>query len=95
MQIYRNSDKSEIAINFIFFKITLTEIIMQILKIFFKIRLTKVSNENVYTYKQFYIFCKIILNKGFLVFKTQGLYCHELIYYKWVNLQKLRYWDES
>ena len=38
-------------------------------------------------YKRFYIFFKIILNKRFLVFKIQGLYFHELIYRKWVNLQ--------
>ena len=46
------------------------------------------SNANAYMYKQFYISFKIILNKRFLVFKTQGLYCHELIYCKWVNLHK-------
>ena len=39
-------------------------------------------------YKQFYISFKIILNKRFLVFKMQGLYCYELIFHKWVNLQK-------
>ena len=50
--------------------------------------LTKVSIANGYMHKQFYISFKIILNKRFLVFKTQGLYCHELIYCKWVNLQK-------
>ena len=59
--------------------------------IFFKIRLTKVSNANIYMYKQFYISFKITLNKGLLVFKTQSLYYHELIYCKWVNLQKPRY----
>ena len=30
---------------------------------------------------------KIILNNRFLVFQTQGLYCHDLIFCKWVNLQ--------
>ena len=39
-------------------------------------------------YKQYYIPFKIILNKRFLVFKTQGLYRHELIFCKWVNLHK-------
>ena len=63
--------------------------------IFFKITLTKVSNANIYMYKQFYISFKIILNNRFLVFKIQGLYCPELIFCKWVNLQKSRYWDES
>ena len=59
--------------------------------------LTKVSNANIYKYKQFDISCKIkiILRKKFLVFKTQGLYCHELIFSKWVNLQKPIYQDES
>ena len=61
----------------------------------FKITLTKASNANVYMDKQFYISFNIILNKRFLIFKTQGLYCHELIYCKWVNLQKPRYQDES
>ena len=51
--------------------------------IFFKIILTKVSNANIYMYKQFYISFKIILHKSFLVFKKQGLYCHELIFCKW------------
>ena len=31
---------------------------------------------------------KIILNERFLVVKTQDLLCHELIFCKWVNLQK-------
>ena len=71
----------------IFFKITLTKAIMPIFInkdniIFFKITLTKVSNANIYMYKQFYISFKIILNKRFLVFKTQGLYCYELIFCK-------------
>ena len=36
----------------------------------------------------------IILNKRFLVFKTQGfIYYHELVFYKLVNLQKPRYQD--
>ena len=48
--------------------------------IFFKITLIKVSNANIYMYKQFYISFKIILNKKFLVFKTQDLYCLELIF---------------
>ena len=46
-------------------------------------------------YKQFYISLKIILNKRFLVFKTHCLYCHELIFYKWVNLQKPRHQYEQ
>ena len=46
-------------------------------------------NANIYKYKQFYISFKILLNKRFLVFKIQGLYCHELIFYKWVDLQIL------
>ena len=53
--------------------------------------LTKLSNANIYMYKQFYISFKIMLNKQFLAFKTQGLYCHELIFCKWVHLQKPRY----
>ena len=59
----------------------------------YKIPLTKVSNANIYKYKQFDISykIKIILRKKFLAFKTQGLYCHELIFSKWVNLQKPRY----
>ena len=28
-------------------------------------------------------------------FSKQGLYCHELIFHKWVNFQKPRYWSES
>ena len=31
---------------------------------------------------------RIILNKRLLVFKTQGLYCRELIFCKWVNCEK-------
>ena len=54
----------------------------------FKITLTKASNANVYMDKQFYISFNIILNKRFLIFKTQGLYCHELVSCKWVNLPK-------
>ena len=46
-------------------------------------------------YEQFYISFKIILNNRFLAFNIQGLYCQELIFCKWVNLQQLRYWDES
>ena len=56
--------------------------------IFFKITLTKVHNANIYIYKHFYISVETILNKRFLVFKTQYLYCHELIFCKQVNLQK-------
>ena len=41
-------------------------------------------------YKKFYISFKMILNKRFLVLKTQSLYCHKLIYCKWINLK-----DES
>ena len=59
--------------------------------IFFKITLTKVSNAYIYIQKQYYVSFKIILNKRFLVFKTQGLYFHELIFCKWVNLQNPRY----
>ena len=33
--------------------------------IFFKVKLTKVSDANIYMYKQFYISFKIILNKRF------------------------------
>ena len=40
---------------------------------FFKVTLTKVSNAYIYMYKQYYISFKIILNKRFLVFKTQDL----------------------
>ena len=35
--------------------------------------------------------CKVILSRRFFVFKSQGLYYHELIFCKWVNLQKSRY----
>ena len=63
----------------------------KIIHIFFKITLTKVSNATTYMCKQFYISSKTILNKRFLLFKTQGLYCLELIFCKWVNLQKPRY----
>ena len=71
--------------------------------IFFKITLTKVSNANIYIHKQFYISFKIILNNRFLVFKIQGLYCHELFFCKWVNLQnpdigikvRMKSYDES
>ena len=48
--------------------------------------LTKVSNANVYMYN-FISPSKYL--KMFL--KTQGLHCHELIFCKWVNLQKPRY----
>ena len=59
---------------FAFFRIALTNIIMpifinKIIYIFFKVTLTKVSNANIYMYKQFYISCKIILNKRFLDFQ--------------------------
>ena len=60
----------------------------KIIYIFFKIALTKVSNANIYIYRQFDNSSKIIINKKFLVFKTQGLCCQELIFCKWVNLQK-------
>ena len=69
--------------------------INKIIYIFFKITLIKVSNANVYICKQFYTFFKIILNKRCLVFKTQGLCYHELIFCKQVNLQKPRYQDGS
>ena len=36
----------------------------------------------------FFISIKIILNKRFLFFKTQNLYCHANIFCKWVNLHK-------
>ena len=58
--------------------------------IFFKITLTKVSNTYIYMCKQ-YISFKTILDKRFLIFKTQGLYCYELIFCKLVNLQKPKY----
>ena len=45
-------------------------------QIFFKE--TKVSNANSYMDKRFCISFKIILNKRFLVSKTQDLYCHKL-----------------
>ena len=54
--------------------------------IFFKITLTKVSKANAHMYKQFYIPFKIILKKRLLAFKTQGLYCHVLVFCKCVNL---------
>ena len=60
-----------------------------------KTTLTKVFKANIYTYRQFHISFKIIINKKFLVSKTQGLYCHELIFCKWVHLLKPRYQDES
>ena len=59
---------------------------MKIIHVFFKITPTKVSNAYIYMNRQFYISFKIMLNKRFLIFKTQGLYCHELIFCKWVNL---------
>ena len=59
--------------------------------IVFTVTLTKVSNANVYMQKQSYIPIKIILNKRFLALKTQSLYCQELIFCKWVKLQKARY----
>ena len=34
-----------------------------------------------------YNFFKVILKRRFLVFKRQGLYCHELIFFKWVNFR--------
>ena len=89
MQINRNKEK------FYFLQINTNRDyntnITKTIHIFIKITLTEVSNANVYMYKQFYISFKIILNKGFLVFKTQGLYCYELIYCTWINLQKPRY----
>ena len=57
--------------------------------------LTKVSKSSIYMYKQFHISFKIILNNRFLVFNIQGLLSHELIFCKWVNLQKPRYWNKS
>ena len=62
---------------------------MKIIYIFFRITLTKVSNVNIL------ISFKMIPNKGFLVSKTQGLQCHELIFCKSVNLRQRRNWDES
>ena len=44
----------------------------------------QVSNANIYMYKQFYISNK-----------THGLYCHNLIFCKWVNLRKTRHQYES
>ena len=50
-------------------------------------------NVYIYLYVQtiFYIFFEMILYKRLLVFKTQSLCYHELIFCKLVNLQKLRY----
>ena len=88
-QINRNND------NFFFFKIAITKIIVSIfvnkIDIYLRQNKTKVCNANIYLYKQFYNSFKIILSKRFLVFKTQGIYCHELIFCKWVNLEKPRY----
>ena len=38
---------------------------------------------------------QIDTKKSFLIFKTQGLYYHKLVFCKLVNLQNRRYWDES
>ena len=88
-QINRNND------NFFFFKIAITKIIMSIfvnkIDTYLRQNKNKVCNASIYLYKQFYNSFKIILSKIFLVFKRPGIYCHELIFCKWVNLEKPRY----
>ena len=88
-QINRNND------NFFFFKIAITKIIMSIfvnkIDTYLRQNKTKVCNASIYLYKQFYNSFKIILSKIFLVFKRPGIYCHELIFCKWVNLEKPRH----
>ena len=88
-QINRNND------NFFFFKIAITKIIMSIfvnkIDTYLRQNKTKVCNASIYLYKQFYNSFKIILSKRFLVFKRPGIYCHELIFCKWVNLEKPRH----
>ena len=72
--------------NLIFFKIILIDYnanITKIIHIFFKITLTKVSDANVYIYKQFYISFKIILNKKFLAFESTRLVL------SWINLLQM------
>ena len=71
MQINRNNDK-------FYFLQNITDRdynanITKIIHIFFKLALTKVSNANVYMYKQFYICFKIIRNKKFLVYENTSL----------------------
>ena len=76
---------------FIFFKITLKKIIMPV---FINKNIYLLQNNTdqrfycLYLYVQtiFYISFKIILNKRFLVLKTLGLYYHNLIFCKLVNL---------
>ena len=46
-----------------------------------------INKYSIYIYKNIYILFKTIINKRFLVFKTQDLYCHQLIICKWLNLQ--------
>ena len=55
--------------------------------IFFKMTPTKVSNTHVYMYN-FISPSKQYETKSFWFLKTQDLYCDELIFCKWVNLQK-------
>ena len=54
----------------------------------------KVSNAYIYMYKQIHISFNILVHERYFLFKTQGLYCHKLIFLDHLNLQKLRYWDE-
>ena len=49
----------------------------------------KEYNAKIYMHKKFHI--SFNNTNRFLIFKIQGLYCHELILCKWVNLQKSRY----
>ena len=88
-QINRNND------NFFFFKIAITKIIMSIfvnkIDTYLRQNKTKVCNASIYLYKQFYNSFKIILSKRFFVFFRPGIYCHELVFCKWVNLEKPRH----
>ena len=90
-QINRNKD------NYIFFKITLTKIIMPIFTnrndIYLLQNNTNQSfyNAYIYMYKQYFYLLQNNTTERFLVFKTQGLYYHELIFCKLVNFQKPRH----
>ena len=53
------------------------------------------STRIMHIYKQVYISLKKRLHNRFLAFNIHGLYCNELIFYKRVNLEKPRYWNES
>ena len=62
--------------------------------IFFKLTLSKVSIMHIFICTNNILY--LLQNntkKTFLLFKTQGLYYHELIFCKLVNLQKPRYYD--